>query len=64
MMCKHYYEKRAASEYRLYMAAKNNGDTESQNKHYKEYLNYKEVYSAVIDVGNVYSAVIYVNSVM
>ena len=42
MMCKGYYERQAASEYRLYMAAKNNGDTESQNKHYKEYLNYKE----------------------
>ena len=35
-------EKKAATEYKLYVAAKNNGDTESQNKHYKEYLNYKE----------------------
>ena len=41
-MCKDYYEKQASSEYRLYMDAKNNGDTASQNKHYKEYLNYKE----------------------
>ena len=41
-MCKDYYEKQAASEYRLYIAAKNIGDTVSQNKHYKEYLNYKE----------------------
>ena len=42
MMCKEYYEKKAATEYKLYVAAKNNGDEEIQNKHYKEYLNYKE----------------------
>jgi len=42
MICKHYYERQASIEYRLYMAAKNIGDTLSQNKHYKEYLNYKE----------------------
>ena len=42
MMCKEYYEKQAASEYWLYIAARNIGDKESQNKHYKEYLNYKE----------------------
>ena len=41
-MCKDYYEKQASSEYRLYMAAKNSGDKESQNGHYRKYINYKE----------------------
>ena len=42
MICKDYYEKKASIEYKLYVEAKNKGDEESQNKHYKEYLNYKE----------------------
>lgn len=42
MSHKPYYEKRATEEYRLYISAKNNGDKESSDKHFKEYQSYKE----------------------